>query len=356
MSNDSTSTGKNIVSWSAWSFIGVILAGAIFYWQEYREDYGFSIEVNDVFNLIEVRESISDLKVIYKGQDIVETNSEIKVARITLRNTGETILQSFYDNLEDFGIELPKSNILQVAIVDASSKDLERKIAPLQKESKIHEQQNTESYGSENIVFEKVIFEKGDYVTIKVVLMQRERESFSINPLGKIANINNIGVVYSKEEEKENERMKPLYSFLGVMGGILLLMIGGGSLAEYLDKKKKRENVDQYLIKAKKDRSELSQDENKIIDLYLKDWTPGKESFVKRIMEGEDVLDIRGMIKEGIASGKMSLGSIFALKFSGAGTTRRLPSYMYSVNDTKIGINDENREFINDFFGFVINQ
>ena len=93
MSNDSNSIMKTILNGSAWSFIGVLLAGAFFYWQEYRNPFDFRMELIDEFNLVEVKEKISDLKIIYKNEDILENEKEIKVIRFRISNQGDTILQ-----------------------------------------------------------------------------------------------------------------------------------------------------------------------------------------------------------------------------------------------------------------------
>jgi hypothetical protein len=112
MSKHSNSIIRTIISGSAWSFIGVLVAAAFFYWQEYRNPFEFRIELRDEFNLVEIREKISNLKILYENDDILESQKEIKVVRLELINEGETILQSYYDQLEPFGLRFSNAKIL----------------------------------------------------------------------------------------------------------------------------------------------------------------------------------------------------------------------------------------------------
>ena len=93
---------KRIVNASAWSFVGVLVTAAVFVFVEYRNPFDFRIELIDEFNLVEVKEKISDLKILYEDDDILESQKEIKVIRINLSNNGETILQSYYDSTRTF--------------------------------------------------------------------------------------------------------------------------------------------------------------------------------------------------------------------------------------------------------------
>jgi hypothetical protein len=68
--------------------------------------------LRDEFNLVEIREKISNLKILYENDDILESQKEIKVVRLELINEGETILQSYYDQLEPFGLRFSNAKIL----------------------------------------------------------------------------------------------------------------------------------------------------------------------------------------------------------------------------------------------------
>ncbi|NQY07842.1 MAG: hypothetical protein HRT68_16995, partial [Flavobacteriaceae bacterium] len=155
---------KTIVSGSAWSFIGVILAASFFYWQEYRNPFDFRIELIDEFKLIEVKEKISDLKVIYKNEDILENEKEIKVIRFRISNLGDTILQTYYDQLEPFGIDFGKAKVLNVETISSNSDDLRRKLI---KNFLADPEKDTSQ-----VLFSKVIFESGDTILFKVTLLQ----------------------------------------------------------------------------------------------------------------------------------------------------------------------------------------
>lgn len=158
---------KTIITGSAWSFIGVLLAVGFFSWKEYENPFQFRIEIVDEFNLVEVREQIEDLKIIYKNEDILTSNKQIKVIRITFRNIGETILQQYYDQLEPFGLRFEQAKILNVEVTNSNSQDIKKKILPAKVKQNMNLNENDE-FTYDELILSKVIFEEGKYVTFKI--------------------------------------------------------------------------------------------------------------------------------------------------------------------------------------------
>lgn len=232
MSSNSNSIVRKIFQGSAWSLIGILVAVLIFSWQEYRNPYDFNIELVDEFNLVEVREEISDLKIIYKNDDIIESKKEIKIVRITLRNDGNTILQSYYDQLEPFGLRFANAKILSAEITTTNSDHLKEKLI------KSFAGGESEQHG--DLIFEKVIFDKKDIATIKITLLQISEAPLSITALGKLANINELKVNMETQDGSDPTPIK-MYSQVGYLALIIILIffILILNLIEYITKKNK---------------------------------------------------------------------------------------------------------------------
>ncbi|WP_140109336.1 hypothetical protein, partial [Vibrio parahaemolyticus] len=196
MSGSSSSLVQKIISGSAWSFIGVLMAAGFFYWQEYRNPFLLEMFLVDEVNLIEVKGKIQDLKVLYKNDDILESKREIKVVRVSIENKGETILQSYYDQLEPFGLRFYNAKVLDAEVTYSNSKDLKNKL--------LSKGLGSEEQGVDDVIFSKVIFDSGDIVNLKFTLLQESDKNLEISPLGKLANIPKLMIqkVNQVEEDK----------------------------------------------------------------------------------------------------------------------------------------------------------
>lgn len=87
-----------------WSFSGfiigiiaLIVSVVIFYYSESKDKFDFKIVVEDEFNLIELKDELKELKILYKDENILEHNKEIKIVLYTFTNEGKLIIQDYYD-------------------------------------------------------------------------------------------------------------------------------------------------------------------------------------------------------------------------------------------------------------------
>ncbi|TOA85036.1 hypothetical protein CGK17_24045, partial [Vibrio parahaemolyticus] len=172
------------------------MAAGFFYWQEYRNPFLLEMFLVDEVNLIEVKGKIQDLKVLYKNDDILESKREIKVVRVSIENKGETILQSYYDQLEPFGLRFYNAKVLDAEVTYSNSKDLKNKL--------LSKGLGSEEQGVDDVIFSKVIFDSGDIVNLKFTLLQESDKNLEISPLGKLANIPKLMIqkVNQVEEDK----------------------------------------------------------------------------------------------------------------------------------------------------------
>lgn len=337
MSNDSNSIGRTILTGSAWSFIGVLLAAAFFYWQEYRNPFEFRIELIDEFNLVEVKEKINDLKILYKNEDILESQKEIKVIRLNLNNSGKTILQSYYDQLEPFGLRFSNSKILDAEVTSTNSKNLKEKLIEgfsLQTETEY-----------DDLLFSKVIFDQGNYATLKVTLLQPANQELIVIPLGKIANIKALEVIRVKEEGDES--VSPGWYIIGGYLGFVFLFVGIIFIIDFFETRTKKKKINNYREK----HGEFSEQEDEIVKLYM-EFNYRMENLMSGILANDYVLDFKDIIK------KQQPSSISKLMFSSSHSRRiqfqRLPKAVFNVEGATISLNAKNSDFVKSFFSEVL--
>ena len=219
-----------ILNGTLWSFLGVVLTVAVFYWSEQRNPFKFTILLDDVQNLVEVRERIPDLKILYRNQDILELKRNIRIARITLRNDGATLLQQHYDDIESFGLRFVDATVLDVILSDSNSDYLKKHL--LSEKTGSPNSQKTEEKANlprNFIPLQKVIFEEGKQATLRVYILQDQNKPFKLEPVGKIANIDQLHITEPVSEGGGFRLSSPFVSFLvgyvGVVGGLFSLIL-----------------------------------------------------------------------------------------------------------------------------------
>lgn len=340
MSNEPNSIIRSIINASAWSFIGILLTVIFFYWQEYRNPFDFKIELVDQFNLVEVKENISDLKILYKNDDLLSSGKIIKVVRFNIKNTGDTLLQSYYDQLEPFGLRFMKSKVLNAEVIESNSDNLFEQL--------ISKNQSLPNSEYSDLIFSKLIFDEGDSISIKVTLLQESQDSLVVTPLGKLANIKAITI---SSPTAETEKKIPTWAyFAGGYFGLAVFMIISILIISYSETRSRKKKLNQYI----NDHGALRDTEAEIGKLYLEvsDRTLG---LISALLEDDYVLDLSSLAnKQPEITARLSFAS-FSFK-----TPRtliyKLPKSIFHTDGTKVTFNSENQDFLKSFFGEVLEE
>lgn len=205
-----------------WSMIGSVLAllsiviGIYFFFLQ-RDDQKveFVVLIDNIENLVELKEQFGDITINYKGKDILSSNEEIQILTLQLVNEGKDIIQHFYDQDQPFGIAFGNSNIISVKIIESNSDYLKQQIKPIYfnndstqlLKSIFDYDYKLESSIGGILLFNKVIFERDTYLKFKVYLIQNKGINNNyINVVGKIAGIKNIPILLSSEYYKSIDK------------------------------------------------------------------------------------------------------------------------------------------------------
>ncbi|MGR5154709.1 hypothetical protein [Photobacterium swingsii] len=337
MSGNSSSIVQKIISASAWSFIGVLMAAAFFYWQEYRNPFQLDISLIDEVNLIEVKGKIQDLKVLYKNDDILESKKEIKVIRVSIENKGDTILQNYYDQLEPFGLRFYNAKVLDSEVTYSNSKDLKSKL--------LSGSVSVSEKGIDDVIFSKVIFDSGDTVTLKITLLQDSDKSLEISPLGKLANIADLTITKFSQADDDKPWHPAAYVFIGYFL-VLFTLFGLVSILVFLEGRSKKKKIKSFVNKF----GQLSDKQKIVTDFYLS-CSPRDERLVSNLIDENYAIDLGDYIeKSKVKRNPMNL------LFINRSNVRVLNKDIFSIEDDFIYFNEKNENFIVEFFTFILNN
>ena len=125
------------------TFVGVLMAIAIFYFQENSAKVHAGWWIRNEEKLVEVRESIKDLRILYHGQDLLESGKEIRILTLEFVNDGRNITQDMFDQNLAFGLRFLSSEIITGQVSRVTSQYLGDNLKPQIKAAEMSD--NTQS-------------------------------------------------------------------------------------------------------------------------------------------------------------------------------------------------------------------
>lgn len=256
----------------AWSFFGFLLAmifGVLTIYLEFFEDTRPDLRYEIISNtsVLDVKEDLGNLEIVYDGIDIKNTNQSLRVILFRSINRGnEDIIIDYYDRNAPLGLVINEGNIIRAEVVGASNDYLKNNL-------------KITSQDSISATFTPVILETKESFTIKVLVLHPEASNPEITPLGKIARVKSIQVVQLYEENQQSSYLQrtfngsfwvqilraPVYFF-----GFIILLFAVFSPTIWVSGKLsiRKRNKEVKVFKNIKDIS-LEEDDEKIFNLYI---------------------------------------------------------------------------------------
>ena len=178
---------RNPAFWLALSTIASLAVGVLSVLLAYlalkEPEPGVTFETISDTNVLDLRRPLLDLNIVFRGQNVQEQDLNLRIVTVNIVNSGEVdILASHYDHEDNWGMKFKNGEVIESRLVDASSEYLRSKVVP-------------QRLGVDTIAFPKVIFEKGAFFAIEVLILHPKSESPSISSVGKIAGIDRITVL-----------------------------------------------------------------------------------------------------------------------------------------------------------------
>jgi len=211
--------------------IGLMLAIFTLFVTLSEDKPNLSLVVINSTNVLDVHAPIKDLKIEFQGEDIKNEELNLRIITLKIVNDGEVdIQQNHYDMNDTWGIKVNDGEIIEVRLIESNSEYIEANLNPkLVKDKGL-------------IELEKIIFDRGKYFIIEILVLHEKQEIPTILPLGKVVGIEEIEVNEMKSESKETSFFKEVFSggvgvqfartvsyffvFIGLIGLAILITFG----------------------------------------------------------------------------------------------------------------------------------
>lgn len=221
-------------------FLIIGLLGLLFgYLQLQDPEPAVTLEIVSETNVLDLRRPLQDLNIVFRNENIQAQGLNLRIFTINVANTGQVdILQGHYDYEDDWGLKFNSGEVIEARIVDTNSEYLKSKVVPT-------------LLGVGTVGFPKVIFEKGDYFALEVLLLHPKDEAPAISPIGKIAGVKKIIVSTRPSESQEDSFVSRVFEgsgliqvvrltvyFMGSMLALVVAILGGVLTTETINRLK----------------------------------------------------------------------------------------------------------------------
>ncbi|ULF95385.1 hypothetical protein PUT72_10320 [Vibrio alginolyticus] len=179
----------------------LIGVGGIAFTMFYKPSPQLDIEILSNFNVLDVKESLGKLDVIYRGNSLNESGQSLSVITLKVVNNGDdNIRVNSYDDKALAGFELTKGIIPEEPSVTISNTSYKKNNIALSQTK------------PNKIVLPKVIINSGDYYEVKLIALHNKDETPDIVAFGVIEGVDKVRVIHNPESADERSILGRLFS------------------------------------------------------------------------------------------------------------------------------------------------
>lgn len=234
---------ENKIYWGVLGALLTIAFGAIGLYTYFHEQKpSLLVEIINESNVLDVHKSLENLTIYFDNENIQKKNLNLRIITIQISNNGEVdILQSYYDQKMEWGFKVSNGEIINNArIVNSNSEYLKNNLSP-------------KIIGDNIVELEKVIFEKGKFFSIEILVIHNKDTLPEINYMGKIVGIESVTPVKTWEKNLEPNFWKkffyggflinvlrPIITFIALIALIILIVVISDKIGELKRESKKK--------------------------------------------------------------------------------------------------------------------
>jgi len=247
-----------------------------------------SFEITNEANVLDVHKPLEDLAISFQGEDIQEKKLNLRILTIHIENSGRTdILQNHYDVDDVWGFQVQNGKIIEVRLMGSNSDYVKSKL-------------NSQLLKENRVEFTKLIFERGKFFTLEILVLHKKDKLPEIIPLGKIAGIDKIIPVKTwLEKEKKTfltelfygnvsiQILRPIIYLIGIIIFLIVVVFFGVKISDVGSnmKKEARKRKIKPLLRIKT--PEEGSKKKILLDIYVEQGTEALKEF-RTLLEDKD--------------------------------------------------------------------
>jgi hypothetical protein len=239
---------KTGIDWdSLINILGFILAIFAFIVSVYFYFVGPSITYTIIsnINVFDINKNINDLTIKYKNFDII--NKKLLYIVIKVENDGLKDISERDYGYRSWGLDFANCQIKSLRLLDGSSDYIKKELNPCI--------ENNTNRTESKMTFNSILFDRGEFAYLELLLITDKSSSFEINPFGKLSGMRkfNIRILNYKKNlfQKLFEGTTWINFLRFLIFGLLFIIvlisaaIGAFSISDMLLKRKKRRFIKQ---------------------------------------------------------------------------------------------------------------
>jgi hypothetical protein len=179
------------------SFWGIVIGLVALYYTVRGTRTSLVVDVVSESNVMDVRTPLKELSIVFQGQDIQKENANLRILGVRIVNEGEAnILESHFDSKIPWGLHIEGGQLIEARVTGSNSEYLTDNLYP-----KIADKNN--------VTFDKVIFDKGKYIALELLVLHNKNAEPKVRAIGKIAGMDSIPIRYSfRDQDQEGFKSK----------------------------------------------------------------------------------------------------------------------------------------------------
>lgn len=241
----------------AWSLLGFLLAvifGALSIYTEFIRDNHpqLRLEVVSDASVLDVREKLGNLAIMYDGVDIQKAEKSLRVIVFRIINDGAAdILKGQYDEKAPFGFQVLNGSLVRSEIISSSNSYLKERLS-------------IKPHGENSAVIDPVILESNESFMVKLLILHPVGTRPAVEPIGKIAGVRKIEMIDSTMVAAEPSYLAQTFSgtawiqalrlvayFLGFIAVIAITVSPVVLVSGALSKRQRKKHVAKFKTKTK---------------------------------------------------------------------------------------------------------
>ncbi|MGO9242577.1 MAG: hypothetical protein ACLQBJ_17375 [Bryobacteraceae bacterium] len=258
------------------SFLSLVIGAIALLFELRSGKTNLTVDVAAESNVLDVRTSLPELAVLFRGQDIQQENLNLKILTVRIANDGEVnILEGYFDSRIPWGLQIDRGRLVTARITGSNSRYLLDNLRPRLADDS-------------HVSFEKFIFDKGKYFTLELLVLHNKNIEPQVRVTGKIAGLDEVAVTSSFKGQEHQGLLGSVfrgtiavqiartiaYFVIGLIAIITVgFLIAGTAEAVSSIKKRSRRRLVRYLAKA--DKPETEAQRQALLEIFIEKGVPG---------------------------------------------------------------------------------